>query len=539
MTMFSERATPLSEKAQGAVVALLRVVELYDPAVAHRAALRAIVTNRLVQQLDTDTPSSVFVATAALADVDLTITRPADPESSNDPTRVLLADTMLNRLPDLQYVATAVAAQHERWDGKGSPGSLSGTDIPLPAQVQSAVDALVANPAAGFLPSWEHGRKRLAAIAGAVIAPQLATLILELDVDDIEAPLIPSATIEQLLAVDEPSRAEHGGEVATITTAVASAGDAGDVLALFVRIAREALDAADLVVLDSTGTGFSQQPSAYATRSGAPLSRRAYLPDFTEQGELRAGQALATSTQVGSPVDTLLAPIMVGDRCAAVMIARRGAGEDPFDASDADNLSHIASEAGAAIASTSHWAEMQRMALCDQLTGLANRHELYRVLDEIFERESIDRLDTALIMCDVDGLKVVNDTLGHQEGDRLLMDAAAALRGAVRDPDRTTVCRIGGDEFCMVIDGGALLTAHEISDTIERLFSRSGGVGKTRSISCGIAFASEDITTRSELLRAADQNQYETKRARKAARTTDDALDIAHKPAMDRRSIRD
>ena len=143
-------------------------------------------------------------------------------------------------------------------------------------------------------------------------------------------------------------------------------------------------------------------------------------------------------------------------------------------------------------------------------------------------------------MCDVDGLKVVNDSLGHQEGDRLLMDAAGALRGAVRDPHRTTVCRIGGDEFCMVIDGGALLTAHEISDTIERLFARSGGAGKTRSISCGIAFGTEEITSRSALLRAADQNQYETKRTRKASRGEQvETAGGGDRPVTDRRAIRD
>ena len=200
-------------------------------------------------------------------------------------------------------------------------------------------------------------------------------------------------------------------------------------------------------------------------------------------------------------------------------------------------LRHIALQISQALADTVRWVEIERMALRDQLTGLGNRHVLYSVLDEIFEREPVDRQDSAVIMCDVDGLKAVNDTEGHEAGDRMLIDAAHALEGAVRDPERTTICRIGGDEFCMVIDGGALLTAHEISDTIERLFERSGGHGPQRSISCGIAFASSEIETRSQLLRAADENQYQTKRARKAARG--EPLPAERRGRGDRRAIRD
>ena len=92
----------------------------------------------------------------------------------------------------------------------------------------------------------------------------------------------------------------------------------------------------------------------------------------------------------------------------------------------------------------------------------------------------------------------------------------------------------------MVIDGGGLLTAYEISDTIERLFARSGGSDQVRSISCGIAFANEDITSRSALLRAADENQYETKRSRRQTRATQvDEAEGIERQAVDRRAIRD
>ena len=114
-----EQLPPLSDRAVGAVVALLRVVELYDPAVAHRAALRAIIASQVVEHLETAIAPSVFIATAALADVDQTITRPTDPEATREPTRALLAKTAIERLPGLKDVAVALEAQNAWWDGKG------------------------------------------------------------------------------------------------------------------------------------------------------------------------------------------------------------------------------------------------------------------------------------------------------------------------------------------------------------------------------------------------------------------------------------
>ncbi|RZV48024.1 MAG: sensor domain-containing diguanylate cyclase, partial [Acidimicrobiales bacterium] len=227
----------------------------------------------------------------------------------------------------------------------------------------------------------------------------------------------------------------------------------------------------------------------------------------------------------------------VDDETWGELSAARRIDQPAFDDHDVSILRHIATETASALTNTERWAEIEKMALRDQLTGLANRHVLYAVLDEIFRRDPVDRQDCAVIMCDVDGLKIVNDGLGHEAGDRLLIDAAASLRSAIRDPERSTICRIGGDEFCVVIDGGALLTAHEVSDTIERLFARSGGPNETRSISCGIAFASADVPTRSDLLRAADENQYQTKRARRAARGEPIADAVRHDG--DRRAIRD
>lgn len=550
--------TPLSDAAIGAVVALVRVCELYDRTVAHRAALRATVAS-LVTGASNDLAGverSVAIAAAALADIELVIARPLDPEADAPDRSSTLGATLVSAVPGLRAVATALESR------ASLPDELDAEQVRPAIHVVAAADALVGNPADGYLPTWDHALRRCERLSAADLHPDMLELLREIDLDSIEVPVSPSDRVHRLLVeATEPGdrtkpratpatttlpdplpRPEESTTATTIKTAVAAAGHTHRLLALFAETAQRMVSAADVVVLEVTATELSDEPVARAIDSRSPvlpLARLDDLREFSTQAEIRAGTTLERPSS--DDARELVVPLLVGGETWGVMVVTRRREQPAFDAHDSSVLRHIASEAADAVASTTHWARMERMALRDQLTGLANRHELYRVLDEIFERPPLERVDCALIMCDVDGLKVVNDTLGHQAGDRLLIDAAAALRGAVRDPERTTICRIGGDEFCLVIDGGALLTAHDVSDTIERLFARSAGSGAPRSISCGIAFATEEIESRSALLRSADENQYQTKRARKAAREAmaQEIGATATTPVVDRRAIRD
>ncbi len=546
--------TPLSDAAIGAVVALIRVSELYDAAVAHRSALRALIADAVLAQEGQDRTNAdrtIAIAAAALADVDLVVNRPVDPEATEESSPSLLGSTLVERVPGLAAVAAVLEDQHEHWDGSGVPGGKSGTEILFAARLVAATRALVGNPAEGFLPTWDRSLQRTDRLAGSTLDPDVCKLLHSVELDELPASSNASERIHQLLqpettrstdTVAPVETLEDTPTATTIKSAVAAAGHTADLLSLVAISAQRTIAAAEVTVLRLTATEFATEEVARATdgeRPELPLDRLDDLREFTTQAEIRAGATLERPAGA-EQVFELVVPVIVEHETWGVFVATRRPHSAPFDAHDLSVLRHITSEAADAIASTTHWAQMERMALRDQLTGLANRHELYRVLDAIFERPPLERVDCALIMCDVDGLKIINDTMGHQAGDRLLIDAAAALRGAVRDPDRSTICRIGGDEFCLVIDGGALLTAHDVSDTIERLFARSAGSGPPRSISCGIAFAGEEIETRSALLRAADENQYQTKRARKSSREAMIKQVTADgSPAVDRRAIRD
>lgn len=177
-------------------------------------------------------------------------------------------------------------------------------------------------------------------------------------------------------------------------------------------------------------------------------------------------------------------------------------------------LDRVLSQAAVRIAQQD--AELRELALVDPLTGLSNR----RAFLEIAEHELQVALRTgsvmALLFLDVDGLKRVNDELGHPEGDRMLKETASVLREALRTSD--VVARLGGDEFCVLLsrdtamDGAAVL---ERLDHAVASRNQGGRLGFTLGFSIGLAyFDPAKPTSIGELIREADAAMYEVKRGK-------------------------
>jgi diguanylate cyclase (GGDEF)-like protein/PAS domain S-box-containing protein len=161
---------------------------------------------------------------------------------------------------------------------------------------------------------------------------------------------------------------------------------------------------------------------------------------------------------------------------------------------------------------SAHGRELERLALTDGLTGLANRRLMEDRLAQALARRGHDQGVVGLVLLDLDHFKVVNDSLGHATGDALLVEVAARLRRRVRQG--TTVARLGGDEFVAVVDDAR--TAADVEAVATRLLDSlrepfSCGPGPlVVTASLGLA-VSDGSGSPSELLREADMALYRAK----------------------------
>jgi diguanylate cyclase (GGDEF)-like protein len=163
----------------------------------------------------------------------------------------------------------------------------------------------------------------------------------------------------------------------------------------------------------------------------------------------------------------------------------------------------------------------EREAMHDPLTGLPNRRALFEMLPQALARS--DRNGTALVLffLDLDGFKEVNDTWGHEAGDRVLQEVARRLSEGRRKID--SVARLAGDEFTVVLEGlatGGRQSAVEIAETLLASLCQPFLIGKNlvrMSASIGVAFRLPGAhVSADELLKIADTAMYEAKHAGKS-----------------------
>jgi diguanylate cyclase (GGDEF)-like protein/PAS domain S-box-containing protein len=155
--------------------------------------------------------------------------------------------------------------------------------------------------------------------------------------------------------------------------------------------------------------------------------------------------------------------------------------------------------------------ELRNMSYYDSLTGLYNRAFFENEVKRAISRACFP---LALIVCDVDGLKIVNDNLGHETGDRLLKTAAETLKQAV--PDNEILSRIGGDEFVVLLLN---TRKEEVIEVCRRIQQRIAEFNQEvnsfhLSISFGYAISNGVTDSIKELFKEADDNMYKAKQSR-------------------------
>jgi diguanylate cyclase (GGDEF)-like protein len=184
-------------------------------------------------------------------------------------------------------------------------------------------------------------------------------------------------------------------------------------------------------------------------------------------------------------------------------------GQPRLTQDDETFLRAIADQLVGAIHRAELFAQIEELAYTDSLTGVASRRAVERALEEACADPACPGMP-ALVLCDIDNLKQVNDAGGHEAGDRALCAAADALVAASAAHEDAVVGRFGGDEFCVLLPSGTAEEAEAVAlDAVARLDAGGG-----ERISCGVSARTDELTTPADLLRAADEAQYRVKRAR-------------------------
>ncbi|MEV5435664.1 GGDEF domain-containing protein [Streptomyces sp. NPDC052682] len=236
----------------------------------------------------------------------------------------------------------------------------------------------------------------------------------------------------------------------------------------------------------------------------------------------------------------VVAPIVLHGRAWGELYVARPVGTPVFERSDADFATVLAAVVAAGIAQAERLAEARRLAFTDPLTGLANRRAVDVRLDQAVERHRRDGTVVSLVVCDLNGLKRVNDTHGHAVGDRLLERFGSVLSLCGAMVPGALVARLGGDEFCLLAVGPP---ADQVVKAADELCRRAAELELGDGVACGVA-STEDpvgpVRDARRLFRLADAAQYRAKADRAAHPVVagregpdDPVLRLADEPSVD------
>jgi diguanylate cyclase (GGDEF)-like protein len=190
--------------------------------------------------------------------------------------------------------------------------------------------------------------------------------------------------------------------------------------------------------------------------------------------------------------------------------------KDAFSTDHLRVLLAIASKVALAIENALRFRQAETSAITDYLTGLPNARSLFLHLNRELERCKPTEEPLAVLVCDLDGFKQINDCYGHLEGNRTLQAVAGVLRESCRESDY--VARMGGDEFVLVLPAS---NAASLRKRLAQLRNIGAGMDGRRDLtmSIGPAFYPEDGSDAEQLLAEADRRMYRDKQMSKLRRS--------------------
>jgi len=470
---------------------------------------------------------------------------------------------ILERVAFPYPVAPIVRCHHERWDGTGYPEGLSGENIPIGARILAAVDCLDAlashrqyRPALPLAEAMEKVKEKSGTWFDPTIVEILHSRYIELErlaqmSEDtaITMGLSRSVRVERGLAPGagfERTEPTHSTlDNADFLTSIASARqeaqtmfelsqDLGVSLSLSETLSVLSMRLRKMIPYDSI--------AVYVNRNGWLLPELVSGENFRALSSLkiRVGEGLCgwvaenskpivngnPQVEAGYAIDpgkhtTLLQSALVvpleGLNGVVGVLAMYQGNRDAFTPDHLRILLAVASKVALSVENALKYQQAESSATTDYLTGLPNARSLFVHLAQEVARCRRMKSSLAVLVCDIDGFKQINDSFGHLEGDKLLREFTTRLKDVCRGYDY--VARMGGDEFVITAPG---LTAEAATEKAERLNQAAIESGRhvcgreLITLSVGMAFCPEDGYDVERLLAEADRRMYSMKQVHHA-----------------------
>lgn len=431
---------------------------------------------------------------------------------------------ILRHVPFGAPVAELVLCHHERWDGSGYPAGLSGGAIPVGARILAIADSY------STLQTDRPYRPARSAVAALAVLHEEAGTAFDPELVDL---LTSRLHLSAALPGQGGSQRADGDRNQTVLHDITGTHREEQTLYEIAQALGSSLGVEDAMVLIhdkvnrlvpfvTCGLFLGNDSDGYACRYAHGPGTEALLTwtgkpwsDLVQQlppCEGRAGRAPELAALLPSPL------MFDGRQIGGLVIYH----STPACYTDEHRrvFGRISEQAAAVIQNSTRYEQTQHESQTDALTGLPNR----RSFDRQFARSiaGVAGADgtASVIGLDLDRLKEINDTYGHEAGDHALRAVGAVLRSTVRESDMCA--RFGGDEFIVVLWGCSpeheARRVAEVQDEVrEYLFEPRPGVRVGLSISAGCARFPQDGRTLTELLAVADERMFRDKAGRRRA----------------------
>ncbi len=434
----------------------------------------------------------------------------------------IVAAEILERVKFPYPVAPIVLSHHERWDGKGYPQGLKGTEIPMAARILAAVDALdaYASPRRHRAAlDMKAALENVAAEGGKAYDPRV---IASLKRNQKQWERLVAAAPDHGFIASIFSAQREANALFDLTRKLGSSLELDEIFSALSPALQQ------LVKVDSFAVWVERDGVLHAEYVAGRLAAL-FSPLRIPMGRglsgwvaanlksIINGDAATEMAHLGSSPGTvfpfsvrhtLSVPLSDGGVRGALTLYRI---QNPlFTTEDARIVSTIAPKLSGAIANSLRFRRANDEAVTDGLTGLPNTASLAKRLEA-------NQSSAAVVVCDLDGFKGVNDRFGHLMGNRMLEALAERFRKSCRGGD--FVARIGGDEFVLLLAG---VGPNEVGLRIAQFRETVRSTGRklcnedVLDASFGAAFFPADGTTSEALLAAADQRMYVLKAEQKS-----------------------